>query len=77
MLRSKFWLLILQLLEELIEALHPWLLHGGQVVGVSVELLSSEQVWVKYCLLKDEERRPPWLTRRQLDRYLETGEDPR
>jgi len=40
-------------------------------------LLSSEEVWVKYRLLKDEERHPPLLTRGQLDRYLETGEGPR
>lgn len=40
-------------------------------------LLSSAEAWTKYRSLQDHERRPPSLTRTQLERYLETGTDPR
>ena len=40
-------------------------------------LLTSGEAWTQYLLLKNRGRRPPSLTRTQLERYLETGTDPR
>jgi hypothetical protein len=40
-------------------------------------LLNVEDAWAHYRTLQDQERRPPRLSRQQLDRYLQTGLDPR
>lgn len=40
-------------------------------------LISSEEAWKSYEALKSRGRRPPALTRPQLDSYLRTGRDPR
>ena len=42
-----------------------------------VNLLSSAEAWTKYRSLQNHGRRPPSLTRTQLERYLRTGTDPR
>ncbi|QIN84643.1 hypothetical protein GBA63_19790 [Rubrobacter tropicus] len=42
----------------------------------SIGLLSSEEAWMQYRSLQDQERRPPRLIRAQLERYLETGTRP-
>lgn len=40
-------------------------------------LLTTNEAWAYYQALRDQERRPPQLSRQQLDRYLQTGTDPR
>ncbi len=45
--------------------------------GFLADLLSSEEAWSQYRWLQGDGRRPPPLTQAQLERYLETGEDPR
>lgn len=43
----------------------------------SASLLDAEEIWTYYRTLQDRERRPPRLSRDQLDQYLQTGTDPR
>jgi predicted nucleic acid-binding protein len=50
-----------------------YLIHRAFVAG----LISSEEAWKNYEALKSRGRRPPTLTRSQLDSYLRTGQDPR
>jgi hypothetical protein len=50
-----------------------YLIHRTFVAG----LISSEEAWENYEALKSRGRRPPALTRSQLDSSLRTGQDPR
>jgi predicted nucleic acid-binding protein len=43
----------------------------------SAGLLDAAEAWTHYRTLRDRERRLPRLSRQQLDRYLQTGMDPR
>lgn len=43
----------------------------------SAGLLDAGEAWTHYSTLQDRERCPPQMSRRQLDRYLQTGMDPR
>lgn len=43
----------------------------------SASLLTAEDAWANYSALLDNGRRPPRLTRSQLNSYLITGTDPR
>lgn len=40
-------------------------------------LLPLGEAWARYCQLRDQGRRPPQVSRVQLERYVETGVDPR
>ncbi len=50
-----------------------FVLHRAVAGGV----LSPNQAWQGYEQLRNQGRRPPALTRAQLERYLQTGRDPR
>lgn len=45
--------------------------------AVSANLLTLDEAWALYRTLIERDRRPPRLTRSQLDVYLTTGTDPR
>lgn len=59
--------------------------HGVRVRGTLyvmhlafvTELLTANDAWANYRLLKQQGRRPPSLTKNQLNTYLATGRDPR
>lgn len=50
-----------------------YVMHRAFLAG----LLDAEEAWTHYRALRDRKRRPPRLSRQQLDRYLQTGLDPR
>jgi hypothetical protein len=50
-----------------------YVMHRAFLAG----LLDAGEAWTHYCTLQERERRPPRLSRQQLNRYLETGLDPR
>ena len=46
-------------------------------LAVAAGLRSADEAWADYEVLRDGGRRPPKLTRAQLEAYLQTGRDPR